>query len=151
MQRLAALQAASAAPVVPVEKQQEILLSHIRARAGNDKSLAFTEGGVPVVACVLYKSLLHWKTMQAERTNTFDRIIELFQNSSHSSDSILNLSYWLTNHCTLYYLVEVHLTPTSRPLLFCGGSPRTHHGIHISTISIRCLWPTHQCAFYSPV
>jgi len=82
---------------------------------------------VPVVACVLYKSLLHWKTMQAERTNTFDRIIDLFQNSSHSSDSITNLSYWLTNHCTL--MTSSRYTLSTISLLACLDAP-TQQSLH---------------------
>lgn len=30
----------------------------------------------PVAACMIYKSLLHWRSFEAERTNVFDRIIQ---------------------------------------------------------------------------
>ena len=30
----------------------------------------------PIAACILYKSLLQWRSFEAERTNVFDRIIQ---------------------------------------------------------------------------
>lgn len=30
----------------------------------------------PVAACIIYKSLLQWRSFEAERTNVFDRIIQ---------------------------------------------------------------------------
>jgi len=33
-------------------------------------------GGRPVAASIIYKSLFHWRSFEAERTNVFDRIIQ---------------------------------------------------------------------------
>jgi myosin-5 len=35
----------------------------------------------PAAACIVYKSLLHWHSFEAEKTNIFDRIIHTIRSS----------------------------------------------------------------------
>ncbi|CAI5962952.1 unnamed protein product [Closterium sp. NIES-65] len=53
----------------PQTQDQEELLRVIVSELGFDSSR-------PVVACVTYKALLHWRSFEAERTSVFDRIIQ---------------------------------------------------------------------------
>ena len=34
-------------------------------------------GGKPVAAITIYKCLVHWKSFEAEKTNVFDRLIQI--------------------------------------------------------------------------
>ncbi|CAI5530892.1 unnamed protein product [Closterium sp. Naga37s-1] len=128
-QRLIAFQAsmANANPAMPIDKQQEVLLNEIAV-----SRFPFGPQGQPVAACVVYRSLLHWRVFQAEKTNAFDRIIETFQMVSRSDD-MSTLSYWLSNHVVLLYLVQVvYKAPAEKPKLervttfgFFGARPPT--------------------------
>lgn len=40
------------------------------------KDIGFSHGK-PVAALTIYKCLLHWKSFEAERTNVFDRLIQM--------------------------------------------------------------------------
>lgn len=39
------------------------------------QDLGFSKGR-PIAACLIYKSLLQWRSFEVERTNIFDRIIQ---------------------------------------------------------------------------
>lgn len=61
----------------------------------------------PVAACVIFKSLLHWHSFEAERTNVFDRIIQnmgLAIDGNQENNEIL--AYWLSNTATLLSLLQ---------------------------------------------
>ncbi|CAI5509493.1 unnamed protein product, partial [Closterium sp. Naga37s-1] len=104
-QRLLASQAASDTEELPIDKQQELLLSEVAS-----SRFPFGPEGQPVAACMVYRALLQWGALEAERTNTFDRIVEAFQRGS--TDQLLPAqAYWLTNHIVLYYLVQVVYQP----------------------------------------
>ncbi|XP_021662313.2 myosin-12 [Hevea brasiliensis] len=60
----------------------------------------------PVAACVVYKSLLQWRSFEAEKTNLFDRIIHTIKSCIESQDNICNLAYWLSTTSTLLYLLQ---------------------------------------------
>ncbi|CAI5480733.1 unnamed protein product [Closterium sp. Yama58-4] len=104
-QRLLASQAESETEEMPVDKQQELLLSEVAS-----SRFPFGPEGQPVAACMVYRALLQWGALEAEKTNTFDRIVEAFQRGSN--DPLLpSQAYWLTNHVVLYYLVQVVYQP----------------------------------------
>lgn len=42
-----------------------------------NENIGFSDGK-PVAAITIYKCLLHWRTFEAEKTNVFDRIIQIF-------------------------------------------------------------------------
>ncbi|CAI7925744.1 unnamed protein product [Closterium sp. NIES-54] len=89
----------------------ELLLSEVAS-----SRFPFGPEGQPVAACMVYRALLQWGALEAERTNTFDRIVEAFQRGS--TDQLLPAqAYWLTNHVVLYYLVQVvYQPPVEQPV-----------------------------------
>jgi len=61
----------------------------------------------PTVACVVFRSLMHWKSFDAERTNVFDRIIPTMGKAIEASpDDQETLSYWLSTTTTLLFLLQ---------------------------------------------
>lgn len=40
------------------------------------KNVGFSQGK-PVAAFTIYKCLLHWKSFEAEKTNVFDRLVQM--------------------------------------------------------------------------
>jgi myosin-5 len=44
------------------------------------ENVGFSDGK-PVAAVTIYKCLLHWRTFEAERTNVFDRLIQIFSSA----------------------------------------------------------------------
>lgn len=54
------------------EKQQENQDLLIRCIA---QQLGFTKDR-PIAACIIYKCLRHWRSLEVERTSIFDRIIQ---------------------------------------------------------------------------
>ncbi|KAI3447180.1 hypothetical protein Pfo_003845 [Paulownia fortunei] len=84
------------------EKQQEnqdLLIKCI------SQDLGFS-GGKPVAACVIYKSLLHWRSFEVERTTVFDRIIQTVASAVEVPDNNDVLAYWLCNTSTLLMLLQ---------------------------------------------
>ncbi|XP_042004370.1 myosin-17-like [Salvia splendens] len=84
------------------EKQQEnqdLLVKCI------SEDLGFA-GGKPVAACLIYKSLLHWRSFEVERTTVFDRIIQSVASSIEVPDNNDVLAYWLCNTSTLLMLLQ---------------------------------------------
>lgn len=64
-----------------VQENQDLLVKCI------SQDLGFSSGK-PIAACLIYKSLLHWRSFEVERTSIFDRII---QTISVSIDVSVNL------------------------------------------------------------
>ncbi|KAK6126771.1 hypothetical protein DH2020_039479 [Rehmannia glutinosa] len=84
------------------EKQQEnqdLLIKCI------SQDLGFSSGK-PVAACVIYKSLLHWRSFEVERTSVFDRIIQTVASAIEVPDNNDVLAYWLCNTSTLLMLLQ---------------------------------------------
>lgn len=92
----------------------------------------------PAAACIVYKSLLHWHSFEAEKTNIFDRIIHTIRSSievvilinAHTffplqwqklitwahlqnAESFGELAYWLSTTSTLLYLLQNTLKASS--------------------------------------
>ncbi|KAK4772709.1 hypothetical protein SAY86_014484 [Trapa natans] len=84
------------------EKQQEsqdLLIKCI------SEDLGFS-GGKPIAACLIFKSLLHWRSFEVDRTNVFDRVIQTIGTAIEAQDNNDALSYWLSNACTLLILLQ---------------------------------------------
>ncbi|XP_051148594.1 myosin-17-like [Andrographis paniculata] len=84
------------------EKQQEnqdLLIKCIT------QDLGFS-GGKPVAASIIYKSLLHWRSFEVERTSVFDRIIQTIASAIEAPDNNDVLAYWLCNTSTLLTLLQ---------------------------------------------
>ncbi|XP_068634511.1 myosin-17-like isoform X2 [Aristolochia californica] len=84
------------------EKQQEnqdLLIKCI------SQDLGFS-GGKPIAASLIYKSLLHWRSFEVERTSVFDRIIQTIGSAVEAQENNNVLSYWLSNSSTLLSLLQ---------------------------------------------
>ncbi|KAG2260378.1 hypothetical protein Bca52824_079672 [Brassica carinata] len=65
--------------------------------------------GKPVAAFTIYKCLLHWKCFESEKTNAFDRLIEMIGSAIEIEDDNAHLAYWLTNTSALLFLLQKSL------------------------------------------
>lgn len=66
----------------------------------------------PIAACILYKSLLQWRSFEAERTNVFDRIIQTIGTaievrfaSSDSMNKFLFQLFQLSVELILFFII----------------------------------------------
>ncbi|XP_056169834.1 myosin-6-like isoform X5 [Syzygium oleosum] len=82
------------------------------------QDLGFSEG-VPVAAFTIYKCLLHWRSLEAERTNVFDRLIQMIGSAIENQDNNEHMAYWLSNSSTLLILLQRSLKATGG----AGGTP----------------------------
>ncbi|CAA0835013.1 Myosin family protein with Dil domain [Striga hermonthica] len=87
------------------QENQDILIKCI------SQDLGFSSGK-PVAACVIYKSLLHWRSFEVERTGVFDRIIQTIASAVEAPDNNDVLAYWLCNASTLLMLLQHTLKAT---------------------------------------
>ncbi|KMZ63793.1 Myosin XI-F [Zostera marina] len=60
----------------------------------------------PAVAYIVYKSLVHWRSFEAEKTNIFDRIIQTIRSSVENQEDVNELAYWLSVTSTLLFLLQ---------------------------------------------
>nr|GFB43957.1 IQ motif, EF-hand binding site [Tanacetum cinerariifolium] len=89
------------------EKQNENidnLLAAVRQELGFSK-------GKPVATYIIYKSLLHWKAFEAEKTKVFDRLIDMIGYAIEKEHDNKHMAYWLSTTSTLLYLLQKSLTP----------------------------------------
>nr|XP_043626782.1 myosin-14-like isoform X1 [Erigeron canadensis] len=90
-----------------IEKQNEnveALLAAVR------QELGFSHGK-PVATYIIYKSLMHWKTFEAEKTNVFDRLILMIGSAIEKEHDNKHMAYWLSTTSTLLYLLYKSLSP----------------------------------------
>jgi len=90
--------------------------------------------GRPVAACIIFRSLLHWQSFEAERTNIFDRIIQTMSRAieNHTEDN-QHLSYWLSNTTTLLFLLQ-------RTLRTSAAANMYHQQRRRSSVSLFDRW-----------
>ncbi|KAG5395292.1 hypothetical protein IGI04_025255 [Brassica rapa subsp. trilocularis] len=72
-------------------------------------NIGFSDNGKPVAAFTIYKCLLHWKCFESEKTNVFDRLIQMIGSAIENEDDNSHLAYWLTNTSALLFLLEKSL------------------------------------------
>ncbi|CAN7090431.1 unnamed protein product [Brassica rapa subsp. narinosa] len=72
------------------------------------KNVGFSQGK-PVAAFTIYKCLLHWKSFEAEKTNVFDRLIQMIGSAIKNEEDNGNLAYWLSNTSTLLFMLQQSL------------------------------------------
>ncbi|WOL01344.1 hypothetical protein Cni_G10060 [Canna indica] len=63
----------------------------------------------PATTLIVYKSLFHWHSFEAERTNIFERIIQTIRSSVENQENIGELAYWLSTTSTLLFLLQKNL------------------------------------------
>ncbi|PNT73745.1 hypothetical protein BRADI_1g00607v3 [Brachypodium distachyon] len=90
-----------------IERQQESVEALINCVVEN---IGFSDGK-PVAAITIYKCLLHWRTFEAEKTNVFDRLIQIFGSAMQKQDSNAELAYWLSNSSSLLIILQKSLKP----------------------------------------
>ncbi|XP_049344501.1 myosin-6-like isoform X4 [Solanum verrucosum] len=82
------------------------------------QDLGFSEGK-PVAAFTIYKCLLNWNSFEAEKTNVFDRLIQMIGSAIEDETNNNHMAYWLSNSATLLFLLQHTLKTTdsapSRP------------------------------------
>ncbi|WRX08322.1 IQ motif [Theobroma cacao] len=86
------------------------------------KDIGFSHGK-PVAAFTIYKCLLHWKSFEAERTNVFDRLIQMIGSAIENEENNGHMAYWLSNTSALLFLLQKSLkaagssgaTPSRKP------------------------------------
>ncbi|KAJ9555627.1 hypothetical protein OSB04_010241 [Centaurea solstitialis] len=94
-------------------EQVEALLGAVK------KELGFSSHGKPIATFIIYKSLLHWKLFEAERTSVFDRVIQMIGSAIEKEHDNRHLSYWLSTTSTLVFLLHKSLCPAPQK----GSSP----------------------------
>ncbi|XP_023641594.1 myosin-13 isoform X2 [Capsella rubella] len=72
------------------------------------KNVGFSQGK-SVAAFTIYKCLLHWKSFEAEKTNVFDRLVQMIGSAIKDEDNDANLAYWLSNTSTLLFMLQQSL------------------------------------------
>ncbi|KAL9256546.1 Myosin-7-like protein, partial [Drosera capensis] len=84
------------------ERQRESLSILLNCVA---EDLGFSQGK-PVAAFTIYKCLLHWKSFEMDKTNVFDRLIQLIGSAIEKEDDNNHVAYWLSNSSTLLFLLQ---------------------------------------------
>uniref|UniRef100_A0A7N0ZY67 Myosin-12 n=1 Tax=Kalanchoe fedtschenkoi TaxID=63787 RepID=A0A7N0ZY67_KALFE len=85
----------------------------------------------PVAACMVFKTLLHWRSFETERTPVFDRITLAIRSAIEVQENISDLAYWLTSISTLLYLLQSTVKTSNAPYMASQrnqGSPTTLFG-----------------------
>lgn len=88
-----------------IERQHESVDTLINCLLQN---LGFSQGK-PVAAFTIYKCLLHWKCFESEKTNVFDRLIQMIGSAIENEETNEHLAYWLSNASTLLILLQKSL------------------------------------------
>ncbi|KAI7735644.1 hypothetical protein M8C21_005191 [Ambrosia artemisiifolia] len=93
----------------------EALLAAVRHKLGFSK-------GKPIATYIIYKSLLHWKYFEAERTSIFDRLMQVISSAVEKEHDNKHMAYWLCTTSALLFLIQKSLSPAvqnlPRPSLF---------------------------------
>ena len=101
---------------------KRVSLANARSQADHEVLLATIEkggeigfsGGQPILACVTFRSLLHWRVFELERTGLFDRIMgQMSVAVENNTDNNAQLTYWLSNTFTLLHLLQRTLKTSS--------------------------------------
>jgi len=75
------------------------------------QDIGFSQGR-PVAACIIYKSLFHWRSFEADKTSVFDRIIQMIGSAIENQENNDVLAYWLSNTSTLLFFLQRTLKAT---------------------------------------
>ena len=99
-----------------VEAEREAKTSAARKTKEDHETLLATvaraseigfSGGQPVLACVTFRSLLHWKSFELERTGLFDQLMSGMSGAVElNTDNNAQLAYWLSNAFALLHLLQ---------------------------------------------
>ncbi|XAR48898.1 Myosin ATPase [Bertholletia excelsa] len=103
------------------------------------QDLGFSSGK-PVAAFTIYKCLVHWKSLEEEKTGVFDFLIKLVGAAIENED-MSHMAYWLSNTSILLFLLQRTLKPTdasqSAPTSFFGRMTQGFRSSGSANISFR--------------
>lgn len=85
-----------------IQENVDALISAVRQEMG------FSQGK-PIATLIIYKSLLHWKTFEAEKTSVFDRLIQMIG----SAIEVIFIFIFL-----YLFLISFYITFVSQTLLY---------------------------------
>mmetsp|Transcript_6824 Transcript_6824/g.22658 ORF Transcript_6824/g.22658 Transcript_6824/m.22658 type:complete len:1580 (+) Transcript_6824:86-4825(+) len=89
------------------QAEQDLLLRCIT------EDIGFADGR-PAAAVVIFRSLLHWRAFESERTQLFDRIIQTMHGAIEQKEENNEvLAYWLSNTATLLCFLQRTLKSTT--------------------------------------
>ncbi|CAN6290994.1 unnamed protein product [Urochloa humidicola] len=88
------------------------------------ENVGFSEGK-PVAAITIYKCLLHWRIFETDKTNVFDRLIQIFGSAMQKQDSNADLAYWLSNSSSLLIILQKSLKPPGSSVTTPMKRPQT--------------------------
>ncbi|XP_066367683.1 myosin-6-like isoform X3 [Miscanthus floridulus] len=88
------------------------------------ENVGFSEGK-PVAAITIYKCLLHWRIFETDRTNVFDRLIQVFGSAMQKQDNNADLAYWLSNSSSLLIILQKSLKPPGSSVTTPMKRPQT--------------------------
>ncbi|KAL2330949.1 hypothetical protein Fmac_018530 [Flemingia macrophylla] len=111
------------AVTAPIKESHDALLKCLT----EDKRF---EKNRPAVACIVYKALLHWRSLEAEKTHIFDKITHAIRSSIESREGIHDLAYWLSTTSTLLFYLQCTMkaSNTSKAVSRNRNSPATLFG-----------------------
>lgn len=78
---------------------QAVLLEYVKENLGFSK-------GRPVMACLVYKAMVHWSMIEVERLNTFDAVMMIQDEACKQANPDIHC-YWLSNTVHMLFLVSV--------------------------------------------
>eukprot|EP00899_Mesostigma_viride_P016530 jgi/Mesvir1/24879/Mv22109-RA.1 len=98
----------------------------------------------PVAACLLFLSMLHWRSFEDERTDIFNKLLVATRSAVEARvDDISVLAYWLCNMLTLHNLMEqtlhrraTDIKPPPRILVSSSNSSARHSGARTGCTSL---------------
>ncbi|KAG2544341.1 hypothetical protein PVAP13_9KG024700 [Panicum virgatum] len=88
------------------------------------ENVGFSEGR-PVAAITIYKCLLHWRVFETDKTNVFDRLIQIFGSAMQKQDNNADLAYWLSNSSSLLIILQKSLKPPGSSVTTPMKRPQT--------------------------
>ncbi|CAL5398354.1 unnamed protein product [Camellia sinensis] len=112
-------------PLVPILAKQRSLTD--RQQENHDVLIKYLvedkrfDKGRPAAACIVHKTLIQWRSFEAEKTNIFDRIIHTIRSSiEHYAilqhhKNITDLAYWLSTTSTLLFSLQNTIKASNTP------------------------------------
>ncbi|KAK9033418.1 hypothetical protein V6N11_018451 [Hibiscus sabdariffa] len=73
-----------------------------------EQNLGFSQEK-PVAAFTIYKCLIHWRSLEAEKTSVFDNLVQMVGSTLEKEDDNDHMAYWLSNISALLFLLQCSL------------------------------------------
>nr|KAJ0227935.1 hypothetical protein LSAT_V11C100035310 [Lactuca sativa] len=106
---------------IQMEENVAVLCECVRVEVGFNY-------GKPVAAYTIYKCLLHWKTLEDERTPVFDKLIYIILSAYEDGENNNQMAYWISIASTLLFLIEESQKKLPPRCLAMGSGPSVFSG-----------------------